>query len=79
MENRLRVRHCVGCFVNAIPFYPPTDFFELTGNIFHLQMRKLELRMTNELAQIHAATKWWRWDLNSGLSDSKIHAPPTLT
>lgn len=39
-------------------------------------MRKLELRETNKIAPIHAATKWWRRDLNSGLSDSKIHAPP---
>lgn len=53
--------------------------FELTDNISLLQMRKLELTEINEFAQVHAATKWWRWDLKSGLSDAKIHTPPTLT
>lgn len=35
------------------------------------QMRKLRLRKDKDLAQIHAASKQWREDLNLSLCDSK--------
>lgn len=45
------------------------------NSIFLFWVSSVELRETTELAQGHATTKWWRWDLNSSLPYSKFMPP----
>lgn len=40
---------------------------------------KAEAREAPWLVQGHTANKWWKWNLSSGLLDSKIYAPNQMS